>query len=467
MLRPSRRPPRLLLAVIGLTVGLVAAGLLSVPRVAQVAPEGEATGVPASPSISITFSQPMRADTVEGRFHADPERPGTFRWDGSEMTFAPLQPWAEGERVTVLLEGGALSTRGLPTFGATTWSFTIGAGRLGYVWPANQAAGLYLWSPATDEALTLLEAERGVTDFNLTRDGSAVVYSTSTASGSEIRGLRLSDGVDQLLQRCTTGTICRSASLSPDGALLAFLQEEPQSDGLTLRRVWVKPLAGGEPYLVAPDDHATSHPVWSSQGWLAIYDGALRGYALYREVAADQAQLAFVIPNELGEAPTWSPDGENLVFATMLFLPEIPRTEVPGEAEPPKYYSHLNRVSIVDGRQIDLSGEEAFLVEDTGAAYSPDGGWIAFSRRYLDPSRWTLGRQLWLMRADGTEPISLTSQPALNHAGLAWSPDGSRLAYMLFDQARASEPSEIWWMWSDGRPGERIVTGGYAPEWIP
>jgi dipeptidyl aminopeptidase/acylaminoacyl peptidase len=229
----------------------------------------------------------------------------------------------------------------------------------------------------------------------------------------------------------------------------------------------VKPVPEGEAYTVAPDDHATSQPVWSSLGWLAIYDHSLRGYALYSRVEADQARLDFVVPNELGETPAWSPDGEFLVFAEMLFLPEPPHTDEAEAEEPPKYYSHLNRVSIVDGRQVDLSGEEAFLVEDTGPAYSPDGEWIAFSRRFLDPDRWSLGRQLWLMRADGTEPISLTDLPALNHAGLAWSPDGSRLAYMLFDQARASEPAELWWMWSDGRPGGRIAAGGYSPEWIP
>ncbi|MBF8256755.1 MAG: Big 5 protein [Anaerolineales bacterium] len=71
------------------------------------------------------------------------------------------------------------------------------------------------------------------------------------------------------------------------------------------------------------------------------------------------------------------------------------------------------------------------------------------------------------MRADGSDATALTSQPALNHAGLAWSPDGSRLAYILFDQARASEPAEIWWMWADGTQGERIAVAGYAPNWIP
>jgi hypothetical protein len=168
-----RRPS--LLAGGGPTVGLLAAVLLSVPRVVEVQPSSGATGAPALPSISLTFSQPMRPDTVEGRLQLDPARPGTFRWTGRQMTFVPSQPWPEGAQVNVTLEGGALSLRGLPTFGATEWSFTVGAGRLAYLWPANETSGLYVWSSEVVEPQALVESPKGVIDFNLTQDGSSLV----------------------------------------------------------------------------------------------------------------------------------------------------------------------------------------------------------------------------------------------------------------------------------------------------
>jgi Tol biopolymer transport system component len=201
-----------------------------------------------------------------------------------------------------------------------------------------------------------------------------------------------------------------------------------------------------------------------------VYDQALQAYILCDRVTADTARQALVVPNGLGDTPAWSPDGAHLVFPEIYFLPEPIATPAAGTAaveEPPKYYSHVKRVAITDGSQVDLSGNATLLVEDTGPVYSPDGAWIAFARRGLDPQTWTLGRQLWLMRPDGSEQHALTSRPALNHAGIAWSPDGSKLAYMQFDQARPADPSEIWWQWSDGRPGDRIVTGGYAPAWLP
>jgi Tol biopolymer transport system component len=470
MLRSPRRPSLLLLSAIGLTAGLLAAVALSIPRVVEVQPPGGTSGAPALPSISVTFSQLMQPDTVEGRLHMEQVRPGAFRWSGRQMTFVPSQPWPEGARVDVVLEGGALSLGGLPTFGATQWSFTVGAGRLAFLWPANASSGLYVWSSEAVEPQALIEPAEAVIDFNLTRDGSSLVYAASTGAGTEIRELPLAGGADRLLHTCSAGSLCRSPALSPEEDLLVFLQEDRQPDGTMMRRVWVKPMAGGEAYLVAPQDHATTQPQWSAQGWLVVYDLALHGYALYDQVQADRARLAYAVPNELGEAPAWSPDGAFLVFAEISFLPEeagLDGEAAASEETPPEYTSHLKRLSIADGRQVDLSGGETFLVEDSGPAYSPDGGWIAFARRSLDPDLWTLGRQLWIMRADGGEPTPLTSQPALNHAGLAWSPDGTRLAYMLFDQARAGEPSEIWWMWADGTGEQRIVTAGYAPEWIP
>src|SRR3970282_2619403 len=106
---------------------------------------------------------------------------------------------------------------------------------------------------------------------------------------------------------------------------------------------------------------------------LRVYDHALRGYALYDQVQADQARLAFAVPNELGEPRAWSPDGANLVFAEIFFLPEenvVDGDAVASAEAPPKYYSHLNQVSIVDGRQVDLCGEAFLLVANRGPGCS-------------------------------------------------------------------------------------------------
>jgi len=244
------------------------------------------------------------------------------------------------------------------------------------------------------------------------------------------------------------------------------------------------PIKAAQDMAFGTDIHPGDRLYWmSDMGWMmgpwlvfgalllgssfVIYDGALMGFALYDQVSSENARLAFAVPNATGEAPAWSPDGEHLVFPEIVLLPETVLGADSVEERPPQFFSHLQRVAVGGGAQVDLSGDENLLVEDTGPAYSPEGTWIAFSRRSLDLDTWTLGRQIWRMRSDGANPTPLTAQAELNHGGLAWSPDGTRLAYVLFDQVNPSEPAEIWWRWADGRDGGLIVGGGYGPKWIP
>jgi Tol biopolymer transport system component len=203
--------------------------------------------------------------------------------------------------------------------------------------------------------------------------------------------------------------------------------------------------------------------VWSARGWLAYYDNTLQAYAFRTEPGSSAATADRYVPNALGDHGEWSPDGETFVFPEMVFVAGPPASD----DEPPLFFSHLHRLDVRSGAILDLSGEEGVLVEDTGPAYSPDGHWLAFSRKYLDPGRWTLGRQLWRMRSDGLTPQALTDDPGFNHSGLAWSPDGQSLVYMRFNQIDMTRPAEIWWTAIDGSAGGQLAVGGYGPQWSP
>jgi Tol biopolymer transport system component len=89
------------------------------------------------------------------------------------------------------------------------------------------------------------------------------------------------------------------------------------------------------------------------------------------------------------------------------------------------------------------------------------------ARKYLDAARWTPGRQIWLMSPDGKEFQALTNAPYFNHSSFAWSPDGQQLAYLRFNQEKLTDPPELWLMNADGSQPIQLVIGGYAPQWIP
>jgi Tol biopolymer transport system component len=96
-------------------------------------------------------------------------------------------------------------------------------------------------------------------------------------------------------------------------------------------------------------------------------------------------------------------------------------------------------------------------------AVSPDGRWIAYYRVVDDQ------RDIWVVPADGTAPIQITSDEA-SDIQPAWSRDGAKLAF-------TSERGGLFHIWvtamADGHPvgQSRQVTRGaareMAPEWSP
>ena len=71
------------------------------------------------------------------------------------------------------------------------------------------------------------------------------------------------------------------------------------------------------------------------------------------------------------------------------------------------------------------------------------------------------------MNEDGSDAHPLTDDASYNHYDFAWSPAGDQLAYVRFDKDALTQPPEIWLINKDGTNATRLITGGYAPQWVP
>ena len=462
-----------LLAGLGLLAGLAVALYVSLPQLDTTVPRSGAQFVSSLAPLRLTFNRPMDHASVEAALQITPQRLGSFSWQGQTLTFIPSEPWPLSSTVTLRLDGGR-SERGLPLLGNRSWSFTVAERRLAYL-AGSTISNLWITTVSGDIQPRPVTTETlGVYDYAISPDGTQIAYSAQRADGGDDLRLAAVDGsaITDLV-RCA-GQACISPVFSPDGqklayerhALVAGLNGEPSPGPAS---VYVLNLATGATQPVSQVD--TRFPRWGPDGRLAYLDSTRQAI-----VVQDLASGAVTyVPDGSGAMGTWSPDGGFLVFPEIIVAPEptAPATEDTGEGDDNTthpFYNYLLRVNIATNETVNLSG--AGMLEDASPTYSPRGEWLAFGRTLQINNQWTPGRQLWLMRPDGSRAHPLTGDPLYNHSAFTWSPDGALIAYMRFNTSDPGAPAETWLIDVDvangaAGAGPRKLVQGYLPEWLP
>ncbi len=446
---------------------LAAAGLAvyawrMTPKLLVTSPQAGAENVLAVSSLRLTFSQSMDQASVSSRLTFEPAVDGTMRWENNTLVFTPARPWSNGTEIQVHLDRGGRAAIWLAfPMGSYSWSFQVGGPALAYLWPSKGPADIYALDTVTG-SIRQYTYRMNVLDYTASRDGQWLYFSAGNSQGGadlytidRIGAERSTINPYQPEKLLDCGVAqCRNPAVSADGQTLAYeyLLPAPKG-GLGPAQVWILRLADLAATSIGKTDHETVLPVWSATGWLAYYDRTSSTYEVYNPLTQQRSQVT----NQTGQPGAWSPNG------AIFLAPEISYQPSSGSFETGS--SHLFSYDVTGNKIENLSGGEA--VEDVEAVFSPEGGTIAFTRKFLDAEHWSLGRQVWLMSADGSNAHPITNEPDYNHYDLAWSPDGSRLAYVRFNQAKMSEAPELWMVNSDGGQAVQLVIGGYSPLWIP
>jgi Tol biopolymer transport system component len=427
------------------------------PRVLGFTPGMDAADLPRQVPITLEFSQEMDPESVVRNLSITPEVSGAFTWEEKTLVFTPGESWDAGAVVRVELATGARSKLGLPLTGETPdWSFVVESILLAYLWPADGPADIYALDPESGTTAQLTEVN-GVLDFNVSRSGTGIYFSARNAQeGSDLFLLDRLTGSTRVVLPCED-VFCSNLQVSPDGELIAFERTKPSEGGApAYPEVWVLLLGEGRAELAGALGHVTQRPQWSRSGLLTFYDTDVQGF-VFLDGATGASQA---LPNQTGEMGTWRSNGLEFV------VPELKTSQLLTTDGLSMLYSHLVKYNSGNQRTTDLTGEDN--QEDTSPVYSPDGTLLAFGRKYIDPQRWTPGRQIWLMRPDGTDTRQLTNSPEdFKHSAFAWHPNGDKIAYVQFNQTALTDPAELWLINVDGSDPTRLVIGGYSPEWIP
>jgi len=198
--------------------------------------------------------------------------------------------------------------------------------------------------------------------------------------------------------------------------------------------------------------------------WLSYVSPGDAGVVLYRMADGQQRLLS----SRVGRPAAFSPDGRAVVVGDIFLSANQVAPDAGGEPGPlqesSSVYLYLYGLAsdATEGSRQRLSPEAA--VDDSAAAWSPDGVWIAFGRA---PAGAAAGRQLWLMRADGRDARPLTNSPQISHGPPAWSPDGRTLLFQRFNLEDPAARPEVWQLRLEDGGLTLVAEGAYLPAWLP
>ncbi len=234
------------------------------------------------------------------------------------------------------------------------------------------------------------------------------------------------------------------------GELIAFMRA---ADGPV--RIWVMKPDGSAQRPVSPAGVFAVEASWSPDGERIVYvrttgDGNGGNWRLQiLDLRSGDIETLPPPPSGSPSSAVWSPDGSTIAFVD----------GIPGD-DPGTYAGSGLYLISPSGKDLRL------LIDEVGSniSWSPDGREIVFERRVRntsgDPSQAEHRAEgLW---AVNVATRSLRQITDLDGDGVAWSPDGTLIAYS--DGATA-----IWVVNADGTGGERPVTDvppdtGFAPE---
>jgi dipeptidyl aminopeptidase/acylaminoacyl peptidase len=284
--------------------------------------------------------------------------------------------------------------------------------------------------------------------------------------------------------------------ITPDGERVAYVVVEIDRPSYEYHRsIWVAPTATGTPRRYTAGDNDTT-PRWSPDGRSLVFVRAPAGEVKpkneeERDRGMGKPQL-WLLPADGGEArqltwarwgagdPTWSPNGDFIVYAAEVGEPDDPEAEDAGlhEKRVPavrridrlwtrldgkgwiyERRSHLFRIRSDGGQPEQLTDGDW---DDGSPAFSPDGRRIAFtSDRAADRWSWP-ANDIWVLDLSSKGLRRLTDETVF--AGPpAWSPDGRQVAFVASRRRHEDGYTDLTVADADAAGAARKLTQDFLP----
>jgi len=238
-------------------------------------------------------------------------------------------------------------------------------------------------------------------------------------------------------------------SWSPHGFRVAFWgQNDGQRDIATVAATALPPgQPPAPPVPVTTDDATDWNPFWSPDGNY-LYFGSDRAGSLnlWRVAIDERTGKTLGLPEPVTLPAPWSGrysisrDGSRIIFRTLTSADTVYRVGFDLEAG-----RAVGQASSILGTSLDVDQPDV----------SPDGQWITFTKVGSHSD-------VFLMRSDGTSLKNLTDSRARDRRP-TFSPDGSRIAFY----SNRSGRYEVWTIRPDGSEQVSLTSKISAKSWYP
>ena len=269
-------------------------------------------------------------------------------------------------------------------------------------------------------------------------DGGKIVFVRDSATLAEIDVIH-ADGPNE--RRLTNNNDSDThPAWSPDGERIVFVSERDAMTGSSrsnAREIYVMNADGTGVVRLTRNSAADFHPQWSPDGTRIVFwsdrDGNPEIYVMNADGSKQERLTSHPAVDRTGG---WSPDGRRIVFHSERDNSSGPTTET---AQADVYVMNADGTNVVR-----LTTHPA---RDMVAAWSPDGRQIAFT------SRRDGNNEIFVMNADGSDQRQLTHNDSEDLYAV-WSPNGRRIAFFTNRDGN----DELYLMAADGSDQRRLTT---------
>ncbi len=259
------------------------------------------------------------------------------------------------------------------------------------------------------------------------------------------QSIALADG-SRLETLHTCAAPCRALSWSADGAWLAWVEENEDTEAVWL---WSREQGARASGLTT-----VGEPAWSPvQATLAVPQ------ATHLVLLDAGTGISRTLDYAVRGKPAWAPDGTRvalLLASGDVALITLDPFAASGLYQPPDYFVQREALAwSPDGRWLAVT-ERRFILLEHGAGDAAHVDWGGSE---------TLGPQAWLYPLDGGVPIPLPGDPAAAFVRPAWSPDGRYLALARLPIGQMDPRPEVWVYALDPPRLEQVIPNAAAPTW--